>query len=112
MESSINTVLIYLAIFFHLQGWNYAIQILHQPTEHGWTWTSVGTGTSMIAVGEMFAIFVLYHFDSLTIIPILFVPPIVLLLFGIPMAITQIFKKLSEDRQSKKINETHDFDQE
>lgn len=103
------TVLAGLAAILHLQGWVYAIQILHQPNEHGWTWTSVGTGSGMIAVGEMFAIFILYHFNSLTLIPTVVVPPTVILLLGIPMVTLQIFTKVKEDWESKKIKREHNF---
>jgi hypothetical protein len=103
------TVLIGLAAVLHLQGWIYAIQILHQPNEHGWTWTSVGTGTSMIAIGEAFAIFILYHFNSLGLIPAIVVPITVPFLLGIPMVTLQIFKKVKEDLESKKIKREHNF---
>lgn len=108
METT-TTILAGLAIILHLQGWVYAVQILHQPVEHGWTWTSVATGTLMIVVGEMFAIFVLYCFDSLTLIPTIFVPVSILLLLGMPMAILQTFKKVKEDLDSKKIRTEHKF---
>lgn len=108
MESTY-TVLAGLAAILHLQGWIFAVQILHQPNEHGWTWTSVGTGTSMIAVGEIFAIFILYHFNSLTLIPTVVVPITVPFLVGIPMITLQIFKKVKEDWESKKIKTEHNF---
>lgn len=103
------TALAILAILLNLQGWMYAIQILNTPTEPGWTWTSVGTGSSMITVGEMFAIFILYHFNSLHLIPVIFTPLAVLLLVGIPMATLQIYKKIRADRASKKIEKERNF---
>lgn len=63
----------------------------------------------MIAVGEMFAIFILYHFNSLTLIPTVVVPPTVILLLGIPMVTLQIFTKVKEDWESKKIKREHNF---
>lgn len=109
MESSTFTILAVLAIFLHLQGWMYAIQILNTPTEPGWTWTSVGTGTSMVTTGEMFAIFILFHFDALTLIPAMLTSPAVLLLIGIPMATLQIYKKRRADQKSKKIEKEQNF---
>lgn len=63
----------------------------------------------MIAVGEMFALFVLYHFEQLSLIPTMATPFAVMLLLGIPMATLQIFKKVKEDWESKKIKMEHNF---
>lgn len=87
----------------------FAIQMLNTPTEPGWTWTSVGTGTSLLTEGEMFAIFILFHFNSLTLIPVILTPLTVLLLVGVPMAALQIYKKVRADRASKKIEKEHNF---
>lgn len=106
-----NTLIIFviLGIFIHLGGWVFAIQIYHTPTEPGWTWSSVGTGTWMIAISEIIALILLYHFNLLEPLYLIIVPISALALLGIPMAAAQIYKKWRANKKINKINTEHDF---
>lgn len=109
MESNEPITLIILAIFIHLGGWIYAIQIYHTPTEPGWTWSSVGTGSWMIAITEILALVLLYLFDLVMLPSLIIIPIAVLVLIGSPMAILQIYKKWRTNRNIKKIKTEHNF---
>lgn len=98
-----------LSLYLLGQGIIYGWQIRVTPVEPGYTWLSVATGTLMVAAGQMFAIFVLYHFGRPDLA--ILVPPIGLLLLGVPMAAFQIFKKWQINRKKDEIKEKRDFAQ-
>lgn len=106
-----NTLIIFLILgaFIHLGGWVFAIQIYHTPTEPGWTWSSVGTGTWMIAMSEILTLILLYHFDLLEPLYLIIVPISALMLLGVPMAAAQVYKKRQVNKTINKVKTEHDF---
>lgn len=104
MES--NTQLITILIVFLLGlGINYALQILHSPTESGWTWSQVVTGVGMIILGVLLILSVLGI--PIEIITIVLIGVTVLL--GGPMAVLQAYKKWLADQKVNDIHEKKDF---
>ena len=86
-----------------LLAWFYAWQIYLAPSPHGWTFVSVAVGTLIIALGEMFAVFILYHFNLLIMPWLLLIPVAVLLNAGLPMTVVQFAKKIIEDRRNSRL---------
>lgn len=105
MEISTSTLITILIVFLFGLGINYALQILHSPTESGWTWSEVVTGFGMIILGTLLIL-------SILNIPIE-VPAIVLIgvtaLLGGPMAALQFYKKWRADHKTNDIHEKKDF---
>lgn len=109
MSNNALIIFLILGVFIHLGGWVFAIQIYHTPTEPGWTWSSVGTGTWMIAISEIMTLILLYQFQLLQLLYLIIVPILALMLLGVPMAVTQIYKKRKVNQKINKINTRHDF---
>lgn len=109
MPNSVLIIFVILGVFIHLGGWVFAIQIYHTPTEPGWTWSSVGTGTWMIAISEIMALVLLYQFQLLQLLYLIIVPILALMLLGVPMAVTQIYKKRQSNQKINKIKTEHNF---
>jgi len=101
-------ILIIIGITHQLLSWFYAWQIYLAPSPHGWTFVSVAVGTLIVAIGEMFGIFILYDFDLLVMPWLLLVPLGFLLNAGIPMFVFQFSKKVIEDKRNSKLEtESH-----
>lgn len=86
-----------------LLSWFYAWQIYLAASPHGWTFVSVAVGTLIIAIGEMFGIFILFHFNLLVMPWLMLVPLGFALNAGIPMFVLQLAKKIIEDRRNSKL---------
>ena len=114
MSHPYNIILISLAIFLIVQGVTYAYQIAKTPVAHGHTYTSVMTGSLMIASGATFALYIILDWagEIEDLWPALFVPGGVLLLVGSAMAISQAFKHKNEVDKKNEIEETGAFDKE
>lgn len=114
MQYPYSIILISLSVFLVVQGVTYAYQIAKTPVAHGHTYTSVMTGSLMIASGVTFALYIIL--DSADEIqqlwPALAVPTVVLVLVGGAMAISQAFKHKNEVTKKNEIEETGGFDQE
>lgn len=106
---NIYLILIGLAVFLNLQGWIYALQIFHTPSAPGYTWESVATGVSMIALGIGFALTLLFFSNEITLANLLAVPIVVVALLGGPMALLQIVKKTKSNKAVNTIENKHDF---
>lgn len=101
MQDTIQTA-VYLLWF--LLGCSYALLIYFAPSPHGLTFISVILGSLIVAAGEVFTYFVLYHFDTLTIDRVIFVPITMLFITGGPMVAVQLWKKIKEYRKTGNIN--------
>lgn len=103
METNLTALLIIVGITHQLLGWFYAWQIYLAASPHGWTFVSVAVGTLIIAIGEMFGIFILFHFNLLIMPWLMLVPLGFALNAGIPMCVLQLAKKITEDRNNNKL---------
>jgi hypothetical protein len=101
MVLPIETIFILIGIDLLVIGILYAVQILLAPSPHGWTFISVGLGTSIIVFAETFLIYVIQTQGESWMYYV--VPPAALLIMGLPMAVTQLAKKVYEDRRNKQI---------
>lgn len=92
-----------VSVTHQLLGWFFAWQISLAPSPHGYTGVSVAVGTLIVAIGEMFGIFIIFHFNLLIMPWLLLVPLGFLLNAGVPMFVFQIAKKIIEDRRNSKL---------
>lgn len=114
MSHPYNIILISLAVFLIVQGVTYAYQIAKTPVAHGHTYTSVMTGSLMIASGVTFALYIILDWanEIEQLWPALAVPTVVLILVGGAMAISQALKHKNEVGKKNEIEETGEFDRE
>lgn len=107
-----NYVLYSICLMLIVFGINYAYQIKHTPVRHGKTYTSVVTGTIVIAIGSAFILYVVFDYYNLieTLWPWVFTGFGVLVGVGFWMAAFQFFKGRDEKKRGDDINDKN-FDQ-
>lgn len=109
MENSMTIILAILTVGFITHGVIYGLQILHTPTEPGWTWSSVATGTLCILIAQGFYCAILQLFDSFAFLNVIVALIGGFVVYAVPMALTQIYKRWSAHRLSQKIKKNRDF---
>jgi hypothetical protein len=111
MESYAPLVLISLTAGFVTHGTIYALQILHTPTDPGWTWSSVGTGVGMILKAQVIYCLLLVILEQFHLFTVLFALLLAVGVYGLPMAGFQIYKKWDANKLVRKIQKAHNFNQ-
>lgn len=109
METSMLIMLGILTFGFITHGVIYGLQILHTPTEPGWTWSSVGTGTLCFVIAQGFYCTILQLFNQFTLINVTLALTAGFAVYAAPMAICQILKYRDSKRIAKEIRDKHDF---
>jgi hypothetical protein len=109
MESYTPLVMVSLTAGFVIHGLIYAIQILHTPTDPGWTWSSVGTGVGMILKAQVIYCLLLVISGQFHLFTVLFVLLLGVAVYGLPMAGLQIYKKWNANKLVRKIQKEHNF---
>lgn len=95
------TVLALVNMIYLCKGIFYAWQIYLAPSPHGWTWISVAVGTLILIGLITFNVFVFHHYEMLNPVWIMALPLWSLGVVGLPMALSQQWKKYVEDKNNQ-----------
>ena len=107
MILSINLLVVAIALLIF--GVGYAALIYWRPFGPGWTWLSVVVGVALTVLGEMSAIvMVLSHYNLQWLNWIALFAPAAFLLTGMPMIISQDYKRRKQNSRNNKIRDQFD----